>query len=171
MKNQINYTGILNKIFTTLVVIAVLLFGTLVLQIISIGSWGTTEEEPSSTSTSYDVSMFKEVDAAGYAELFSKDELAVTYFGRSDCGYCIQFLPSLQKSIKEYNLTTYYVDINKLDQDTANVIFALDEQFADTLGRTPMMTITKNGKIVDIQMGAVEYETYINFLKTNNVIK
>lgn len=168
MKNQIDYTGILNKIFTTLIVIAVLLFGTLVLQIISLGSWGTAEE---SSTTTYDVSMFTEIDANEYAELYKSNELAVTYFGRSDCGYCLQFLPSLQKSISEYNLKTYYVDINKLDQETANIIFALDEGFNDTLGRTPMMTITQNGKLVDIQMGSVEYDTYITFLKNNNVIK
>lgn len=162
MKNQIDYTGVLNKIFTTLVVIAVLLFGVIVLQVVSLGSWGTNDNSSSE---------FTEIDAEGYANLFKSDELAVTYFGREDCGYCLQFLPSLQKSISEYKLKTYYVDINKLDQTTANIIYELDSQYEDTLGRTPMMTITQNGKLVDIQMGAVSYDTYISFLKENKVIK
>ena len=170
MKQQIDYTGVLNKIFTTLVIIAVLLTCSIVLQVISMGTWGSNEEEPTETAKSYDVSMFTEIDAQGYADLYKSDELAVTYFGRSDCGYCIQFLPSLQKAIKEKKIKTYYVDINKLDQEKANIIYALNDQFYDTLGRTPMMTITK-GSLKDIQLGAVSYDTYIEFLKKNEVIK
>lgn len=165
----IDYTNILNKIFIALIVIIVMLGINTGLLLVSVGEFSSPEEE--TATTEYDVSMFKEINSGEYADLYKKDELAVTYFGRPTCGYCVQFLPTLQKAQKEYGYKTYYVDIDKVTQEDANKIFALNAQFNDTLGRTPMVTITKAGKLIDIQMGYSDYDTFAKFLTDNGVKK
>ena len=47
----------------------------------------------------------------------------------------------------------------------------LDEKFKEFFGYTPMVFVTKNAVVRDVNEGYVEYETYAKFLEDNKVSK
>lgn len=128
----------------------------------------TTQEE---TETEYDVSMFKTIDTNAFIDAYNGSELQVVYFGRSTCGYCVKMLPVLQQAQKEYGYKTLYVDITTVDSASQAKIKALDTFFDENYGRTPMIVLVKEGKIVDKQMGYTEYSSFAQLLENNGYNK
>ena len=119
----------------------------------------------------YDVSMFKNIDTDKFIELFKKDEKSFIYLGRSTCGYCVQFLPSLQKAQEEYGYKTYYLDITTVSDKGMKKIQKLDKFLKNNYGYTPLVLVVKNGKILNKEVdgyegvGYTEYKTFEKFLK------
>ncbi len=129
----------------------------------------STEEE----NTEYDVSMFTSVTPEEAVKAFDSDEVQVIYLGRSTCGYCVKFLPSLQKAQEEFGYKTLYLDITTIttdEQQKAILDLDNDEKFLETnFGSTPMVLLVKDGKIVDGWVGYAEYEDFANFLEKNGL--
>lgn len=121
----------------------------------------------------YDVSMFTEISAKDFIKMFKEKDgkRHYIYTGTSSCSYCIAFLPSLQKSVEEYDYTLYYLDVAKVTQEEMEEIQGLDEKFKEFFGYTPMVFVTKNAVVRDVNEGYVEYETYAKFLEDNKVSK
>ena len=146
----------------------------------------TTEnnEETQEVIQEYDVSAFKEVSASEVSGL-GKDKVALLYIGRSTCGYCVQYVPTLTSVQKKYGYTTYYLDIAKiydysagvvLDSDAESVMLKLktsDSQkgVMDNFGATPMVLVIKNGKITDSLIGYVDEGTFDAFVVENGLNK
>jgi len=121
----------------------------------------------------YDVSMFKEITAKEFIKMFKEKDgkRHYIYTGTSSCSYCIAFLPSLQKSVEEYDYTLYYLDVASVTQEEMEEIQGLDDKFKEFFGYTPMVFVTKNAVVRDVNEGYVEYETYAKFLEDNKVSK
>lgn len=132
----------------------------------------TQEEE-----TEYDVSMFTSITTDKFVELFERDKKSLIYLGRSTCGYCVKFLPNLQKAQEEYGYKTYYLDITTVDDKGMKKIQKLDEFLKDNYGYTPMVLVVQNGKILNKEVnnysgvGYTEYSTFEKFLKKLNYEK
>ncbi len=143
------------------------------------------EQTPPSENTEYDVSSFKEVSATEL-ESQSKSSTKVVYIGRSTCGYCTAFIPTLKKAQEEYNYTTLYIDIAKIIDFTLPEFKILDQKGFDSIinldttddykgyldqnfGATPMVLILKNSKVIAIQTGYNEYDEFKSFLNTNGI--
>lgn len=158
-----------NRNFACLVVIIIiLLVNTVLLSINLNGTTKTTKEEKTTETkqenTDYDVSKFKEVDVDGFVEKFKEDEYHLFYLGRPTCGYCVKFVPILNAVQDAYKFETVYFDISKYSSEEANKIIGLDETFFTgentAYGYTPMMLITRNGEIVDNQIGYTDQATF-----------
>ncbi len=157
-----------NKSFICLIIIIVLLLINTILLSINLNGTSTTKKDKSTetttSNTNYDISKFKEVNADEFVEKFKEDKYNLFYIGRPTCGYCVKFVPVLNNVQKLYKFETIYFDISKYTNDDANKIIALDEEFFTgentAYGYTPMMLITKNGEIVDSQIGYSEQETF-----------
>ena len=146
----------------------------------------TTEEE---TNTEYDVSSFNAINETQFLATVKKSDLQVIYLGRSTCGYCIQFLPSIKQAQTDYKYTTNYVDITKVDTSSDdyksmttminNMTAAFNKEHNYTgdnayeylYGYTPMIAIAKDGKIVDIWVGYSDYATFASWLESNGIKK
>ena len=121
--------------------------------------------------TDYDVSMFESIDTDKFVKLFKGNKKSLIYLGRSTCGYCVKFLPTLQEAQKEYGYKTYYLDITTVDNAGVEEIQGLDSFLKDNYGYTPMVLVVKDGKILNEEVdnydgvGYTEYETYSKFLK------
>lgn len=137
------------------------------------GTASTKEETEEVQEAEYDVSMFKEINAKEFIKMFKEKDgkRHYIYTGTSSCSYCLAFLPSLQKSVKEYDYTLYYLDVAKLTQEEVTEIQKLDDKFAEFFGYTPMVFVTKNAVVRDVNEGYVEYETFAKFLEENKVSK
>lgn len=164
---------VLNKIKVAVYIAIALLGVNTILHIASFNSEGegnvnTNEQQ----SGEYDVSMLTAINADNFVEFFKGSDLKIIYMGREDCGYCVSFLPTLQKSLEDYDYTLHYYDINS-NSDTASVekIQALDEFFKENYGVTPIVVFVKDNKVVDQLVGAVDYETVESLLVKNNISK
>ena len=125
----------------------------------------------------YDVSMFKTIDTDKFVSLFKGEKKSLIYLGRSTCGFCVKFLPNLQKAQKEYGYTTYYLDITTVDKNGQKKIQELDDFLKENYGYTPMVLVVQDGKILNKEVnnyngvGYTEYKTYEKFLKKLNYKK
>ena len=149
------------------VIIALLLVNTIALFAAIKDPNTTTSGSDSEENYDYDVSMFETIDADGLVEAYNWDETKVVYFGRSTCGFCVQFLPVLQQAQQEYGYKTLYVDIETIDADGQNKIMGLDSFFEENYGSTPITVLVKDGKIIDSEIGYVEYSTFTSMLEEN----
>lgn len=176
ISNDETNTEILNKILICLyALIVILVVNTTILVVKGGSTTAKTTEQEEKSNTEYDVSMFTTVTAENLKEAVSKDEAKIVYVGRSTCGYCVKFLPVLQKAQDEYKYETLYLDITTVTTtEQQDKIFELDneEEFLkQNFGGTPMILLMKNGEIVDSWMGYAEYSTYAEWLEKNGFTK
>lgn len=175
-------TKVLNKLLVcAYIIIALLAVNTIILFISNIdsnnersSSSNTSASTETETSSEYDVSMMNTVDMDGLLELFNSSETQVVYLGRATCGYCVQFLPTLQQAQSDYGYTTNYLDITTVsDSDVTRLLEKdNDEGFlAENYGATPMVFLVKDGKMVDTWVGYSEYDSFAQFLENNGFKK
>lgn len=193
MKENINYTTILSKIFTTLVVIAIILGVNLLFTMISLtnGGSGSGSNNSSNSSTSgtqtsdYDVSDFDALSLAQVLKLFDSKDTSVLYLGRSSCSACVSFLPTLKSVQKDLGFKTKYLDITTVDtssSDYSTFISKLTKEIevnangtkstgkiSEFYGYTPMVIIIKDGKAVDASVGALSESNFKKFLSSNGI--
>lgn len=194
MKENINYTIILNKIFTVLVVIAIILGVNLLFTMISLtnGESGSGSNNSSNSSTSgtqtssdYDVSDFEALTLAQVLKLFDSKDTSVLYLGRSSCSACVSFLPTLKSVQKDLGFKTKYLDITTVDtssSDYSTFISKLTKEIevnangtkstgkiSEFYGYTPMVIIIKDGKAVDASVGALSESNFKKFLSSNGI--
>ena len=97
VKNQVDYTNLLSKIFYALVVIGVLLALNLCVNLIvnsKSNSNSTTKKTTTTTEDGeYDVSEFETLTTSELIDKITDGGTQVVYIGRSTCGYCAKFLP------------------------------------------------------------------------------
>lgn len=125
----------------------------------------------SSESVEYDTSMFTEISIDDFMKMYKEEKDYFVYTGRKTCGYCVAFLPMLQQSVSEYDYTLYYLDVDKLDNADLTSIAELHDDFASTIGGTPMVYLMGDKDVVDVNKGYTEYDTYAKFLEDNGVKK
>lgn len=163
IKNQIDYTNALNKIFYALIVIAVILGINLIVNIVTNAdtvSTKVTEEE----NAEYDVSEFETLTTTDAAKKIEDGGTQVVYIGRSNCGYCVKFLPVLKQAQEDLGYKTIYIDLNEVTVDDQEKLIAYDSYVEENFGYTPMVLVFKNGKYVDGWVGYTEVEEFKSFL-------
>jgi len=119
----------------------------------------------------YDVSMFKSIKIDEFKEMYDDDKTYFVYTGRSTCGYCVAFLPTLQQSVKEYDYTLYYLDMSNVTNDDISSVIEMDEDFSDTFSATPMVYVIGDKELVSVNEGYTDYDTYAKFLEDHGVEK
>ena len=163
VKNQIDYTNSLNKIFYALIVIAVILGLNLIINIVTnadVVSKEVTEEE----NVNYDVSEFETLTTTDAVKKISDGGTQVVYIGRANCGYCVKFIPVLQEAQKDLGYKTIYIDLNEVTVDDQEKLIAYDSYVEENFGYTPMVLVFKDGKYVDGWVGYTEIEQFKSFL-------
>ena len=168
------------------VIIGILLINTIILAAKEYGGNGSgidyDEVDPN-----YNTTMFEEVDLAGLVKLFDKNETRIVYLGRPDCSACVAFLPTLQEIQEEYGFTTVYLNINKVKSSSSDftklkskldVNYTMEtnegpvtKTFGEWYGYTPEVFIIKNKKMLNGVIGALSYDSFIQFLEENGITK
>ena len=191
MKENINYTTILNKIFTALVVIAIIMGVNLLFTMISLTNGGSGNNNSSNSSTSgtqtndYDVSDFDALTLAQVLKLFDSKDTSVLYLGRSSCSACVSFLPTLKSVQKDLGFKTKYLDITTVDTSSSDYNTFISKltkeievnangtkstgKISEFYGYTPMVIIIKDGKAVNASVGALSESNFKKFLSSNGI--
>lgn len=118
----------------------------------------------------YDTSMFTAITPSEFVEKFKAGDTAFVMFARGSCGYCQQFRPVAAESVEKYNYKLYYLNTTQLKSEDINTISALDSKL-NAITSTPSVYYIKGKKVVDVQEGYTDIETYGAFLTKNGVKK
>ena len=164
IKNQIDYTDALGRIFSVLVIIAIILGVNLVLNIVTNSDKTTTSKEVTEEVAEYDVSEFETLSTTDAAKKIEEGGTQVVYIGRANCGYCVQFIPVLKQAQKDLGYKTIYIDLNEVTVEDQEKLVAYDSYVEENFGYTPMVLVFKDGKYVDGWVGYTEIEEFKSFL-------
>lgn len=172
--SEINYTEILTKIFYTLIAIAIILTINLIVNILKNGNVSEINNNTNETEETgeYDVSMFEEQTTTEALESIANGDTKIVYIGRSTCGYCVKFLPVLQKAQKNLNYITTYIDLTKMTSEDQTNLLNLDNEegyISENFGYTPMVLIFRDGRFVNGWVGYSEYDSFVTFLNENGI--
>lgn len=167
VKNQADYTIVLNRILYALTVIGILLALNLVVNLVKNNNTNNTKEETpteETENTEYDVSEFDELTTSELDEKIKAGGTQVVYIGRPTCGYCVKFVPVMKQVQKDLNYKTIYVDLEKMSSSDAELLYAYDSYIEENFGYTPMVLVFRDGAFVKGTVGYTEAEEFKSFL-------
>jgi len=112
-----------------------------------------------------------EVTIPEYFEIIKEDEYNFMFLGSAECGYCSMFKPVLAEIAGDYDVNLYYIDLYNADEKDLNTLYSSDEYFTTEEWGTPLNFLMKGGKRIAVLNGYNEYDSVVEFFKTNGVIK
>lgn len=112
---------------------------------------------------------FTEIDVDQYLEYYEDSENRLVLFASPTCSYCQIAEPILHHLAYQYDLTIYYVDASKMDEDDqANLLES--NEFFEQFG-TPSLLVVSNGEIVSSINGLVDTANYESFFTEHGFIE
>ncbi len=102
-------------------------------------------------------------------QFYKESSYNLIYLSSSDCSYSNQFDPVIEKVATEYNFNYAYVDVLNLTNAQNDELLKKLKIDQDDFG-TPYLIISKDGKKVAEQLGYLENEELIEFLKENDFL-
>lgn len=110
----------------------------------------------------------KEISYKKYHKMLDNKETFVLEIMRKDCSACKNFKPKLEEVVKDYKITVYYIDTDKLSEEDS------DKLYQETgISGTPTVIFYKKGveetKSSRIN-GSVSTDRIIAKFKANGII-
>lgn len=111
----------------------------------------------------------KSISLNEFKQKIENKETFVVYVGNKDCVHCNNYMPTLKKVLKDYNITIYQIDNSKLTEEE----YGNFKTYVSISG-TPTIAFIKNGEeesTLDRIVGETDEETTIKKFKSNGYIK
>lgn len=102
-----------------------------------------------------------------FNEQFNSKERTIIYFSSSQCGYCSMQTPILEAIAADYDLDYYTIDSTELSNTQRKEI----TEKLGIEGATPTTVIVEKGEIIDVQVGYVDGNSYVDFLIKNEILE
>lgn len=128
------------------------------------------KEEDKSQEESSDKGVV-ETSVSDYLDVLQSEDKNIVFIGRPTCSYCVKLKPHLEEIADENNLKIYYVNIDEMSEEDTDKFFSSTDAFDKENLSTPMVLITKDGKVIDSNTGYMEKSKYEDFFKKNELIK
>ena len=129
------------------------------------------ENVPEEASTNEESYFYININA-NYDEWYNKtkeDNYVITVLGSSQCDFCKNFKPIIEKAATENEIDLYFYYLDTIDQEEANKLkTTYDSNYTNVV---PHMFITKNGNIVTNYTGGMTEEELIDFLRLNLIVE
>lgn len=101
-----------------------------------------------------------------FYKYMGKNKGTVIYYGSSTCSYCSLQTPIMKQIKEDYELDYLYVDASKLSKkDQKEILKVLDIE-----GSTPTIAVVKNDDVIDVNVGYMDGQDTVEFLKKNKVL-
>lgn len=117
-------------------------------------------------------SKLKVIDFRKYEELVKNEETFILYLGSSTCSACEIFTPTFNAVLKEYKLSAYYLELDKITKEEYDILTS--NYIGNYYGITPTVTFhidgVEQGRLLRIE-GAVSKGKIISKLKSNGFIE
>lgn len=118
---------------------------------------------------------FKTISFNEVSEIMNDEVTNIIYWASPNCGYCVQFTPVVKEVSYEENVTFNYLNTANLSNDDYAAMVTYFGEYNETYNTkglgTPSIILVKGGKVVDIQVGALDKEGLISYLTTKELIK
>ena len=114
------------------------------------------------------LSTYEEINYEEYSSMIDAEEDFVLYLGSSNCSHCIEFKPTLEKVIKNYQIDIKYVDISLLSSKEYAVL-----KNKTKLQGTPTVVFVEDGVVQTSPkiVGALSYDKTVKIFKESGYIK
>ena len=142
-------------------------------------SSNTTTNNNNQTEETYDASKLNKVDGPTAAALFKDKGTHIFLISRPGCPYCQDLVPKLNQIIDESNIEINYLELpdKGWNPDDWNDLYPLldiettingqEGTYGDLIkenGFTPVVFVSKNGKMADGFVGSPDIDTVKDFL-------
>lgn len=112
---------------------------------------------------------YKEINIETLLKKVDKKETFILFIGAKSCSHCDGYKTTINEVIKDYDITIYYIDVDKLNKEE-------DSRLKKVAGytATPTTVFIKKGKEESTYMriiGERDYEYVVNKLHKNGFIK
>jgi len=118
---------------------------------------------------------FNTISFAKASELINDDEVNIIYWASPNCGYCTQFTPIVKEVSIEKGVTFNYLNAAEISNEDYATLMGLVGSFDETYNTnglgTPSLILVKEGKVVDISVGAQSKADLVSYLTTQGFIK
>ena len=114
------------------------------------------------------ISTYDEINYDEYSSMIENSEDFILYLGSANCSHCINFKPTLEKIIKNYQLDIKYIDISTLTEKEYAVL-----KNKTKLHGTPTVVFVKKGIVQTSPkiVGALSYDKTVKIFKESGYIK
>ena len=112
---------------------------------------------------------FNNVSLQEYQELIKEDKNNIILIARPTCSYCELFTPILKEASEDLGLTVNYIDTDTFTNDDWTTFNSSLDYLSQNEWGTPLVLITKNGKVVADNSGYVELDVIKSFFKENGL--
>lgn len=121
------------------------------------------------------VNNFKTISYSDVSELVNDSEMNIIYWASPSCGFCVQFTPIVKKIANENGFEVNYLNAAEIPNDEyiqfMNLVSTFDESYATNGLGTPSLILVKDGKVVDVSVGALSEDGFIGYLRHHEIIK
>lgn len=119
---------------------------------------------------------FKNITFNEAEEIIKDDNINIIYWAQPSCTYCKAFTPIVKEVSYDQKVMFNYLNASLLSDDEYATIITLageyNEEYSTKGLGTPAILIVQDGKIINIQSGAMSSASeVVEYLKTNNIIK
>ena len=105
-----------------------------------------------------------------YQDLTSSEEESVILIARPTCGYCTKYIPVLEEIVESFGVVINYFNTDALSDEEISDFYESSELFQSNKFGTPTLLITKNSEIIEYNIGYMDKESTISWLKEGNII-
>ena len=117
-----------------------------------------------------DSNKLKEISCEEYNDAIKSTTNELTFIGRPTCGYCNMFVPVLEKIKKEYDIEVNYFNTDNLSKNEVEDFYSSSELYMSSDFGTPTLILTNNKEIIEYNIGYMEYDNAVAWLKKVGVI-
>jgi len=111
------------------------------------------------------------IDYEEYTNIIASQEKQIVVIAQSGCDGCLKARPVLYELAHEYGLKINYLNASFIDSENAEAFQTSLSYFEENGISTPTMLVVSNNEVIDVLVGSVELEEYIDFLKTNSLME
>lgn len=92
----------------------------------------------------------------------------VFVFSSNTCAHCAAFKPKMEQYLAKYHKEAYYIEYTKLDLDEYSTLISIIKTYNLTYSPvTPTTVAIKNGRVVNVLTGDIDYNVLENFMNNN----
>lgn len=102
-----------------------------------------------------------------FNKYYNSKERMIIYYAKPSCAYCKLQTPILETVASDYNIKYYYLDVSKLTSKENKEVM---EKLKIEKSATPITVIVEKGEVIDSNVGYAEAESYLEFLKRNDLV-
>lgn len=111
--------------------------------------------------------VLTEINYTTYEEKINNGDNFIVIIERTDCTYCIKYMPVVEEATSELGIPVYYINTDNLTQDEYTSLNNSNSYLRRNQWGTPTTLLLSGSKVVDSISGYVEKDEFLEFINKN----